>query len=231
MSSTQRFCLSHAQSLEIAQNLDAVFVDEKSLTLYPLSQLELLKNAILRFSHAINPLSYQPKALLINSNGQAKVLQKALDELVCEHFIEQNGSLYISKHCQIKDIKTYLQDKIYQILLSQDTAPLAPYNIYDMLDIDKKAGDEALKALCQAQKVVRITHNVFITHSSLNVLIEQMRDIIRKHSYIDVAILKNYTQLSRKYLISYLEYLDQFDDIQSSDNKRFFKYNPPTKNL
>ncbi|TLD80198.1 selenocysteine-specific translation elongation factor [Helicobacter sp. MIT 05-5293] len=231
VSSTQRFCLSHAQSLEIAQNLDAVFVDKKSLTLYPLSQLELLKNAILEIFARNKSALLSAQSLTYKFKWASEsFLQKALDELVCEHFIEQNGSLYISKHCQIKDIKAYLQDKIYQILLSQDTAPLAPYNIYDMLDIDKKAGDEALKALCQAQKVVRITHNVFITHSSLNALIEQMRDIIRKHSYIDVAILKNYTQLSRKYLISYLEYLDQFDDIQSSDNKRFFKYNPPTKN-
>lgn len=232
VSSTQRFCLSHTQSLEIAKNLDAIFVDEKSLTLYPLSQLEILKNAILEIFTRNKSALLSAQSLTYKFKWASEnFLQKALDELIFEHFIDRNGSLYISKHFQIKDIKVYLQDKIYQILQTQDTAPLAPYNIYDMLDIDKKAGDEALKALCQAQKVVRITHNVFITHSSLNILIEQMRDIIRTHGYIDVATLKKYTQLSRKYLISYLEYLDRFDDIQSSENKRFFKYNPPTKNL
>ncbi len=51
-----------------------------------------------------------------------------------------------------------------------------------------------------------------------------MREIISTHSYVDVNLLRKRTDLSRKYLIGYLEYLDKFDDIECNENKRSFKY-------
>ena len=225
VSSTQRFCLSHTQSLQTASTLKDIFIDEKSLTLYPLPQVEYLKAHILEiFLHNKSALLSAQSLCVKIKWASLGLCQKALDELLNEKQIRYKNGLYLSQWCQIKDIKTYVQERILEILAQGHYAPPAPYNIYEELDIDKKVGDDALKALTQAHKVVRITHNLFITSSALNHIVSLMREIISTHSYVDVNLLRKRTDLSRKYLIGYLEYLDKFDDIECNENKRSFKY-------
>ena len=224
VSSTQRFCLSHAQSLEIAKTLN-LFLDEKALTLYPLSQVETLKTHILEiFSRNKNALI---SAQSLNNKlkwASLALCQRALDELLKEGQIKNQNGLYLSQWCQIQNIHTYAEQSILESLASQGYAPLAPYNLYEELEIDRSLGDNALKALTHAQKVVRITHNLFITTTALQKIVSLMREILQTNGYIDVNLLRNHTQLSRKYLIAYLEYLDKFDDIVCKDNKRSLKY-------
>lgn len=229
VSSTQRFCLSHAQSLDIALNLN-VFLDEKALTLYPLSQVETLK------THILEIFSRNKNALISAQSLNAKLkwaslalCQKALDELLSQGQIKSQNGLYLAKWCQIQNIQTYAQQSILESLANQGYAPLAPYNLYEELELDKTLGDNALKALTQAQKVVRIAHNLFITTTALQSIVSLMREIMCSNGYIDVNLLRNHTQLSRKYLIAYLEYLDKFDDIVCKDNKRTLKYAPSSQ--
>lgn len=229
VSSTQRFCLSHAQSLDIALSLN-VFLDEKALTLYPLSQVEILK------THILEIFSRNKNALISAQSLNAKLkwaslalCQKALDELLSQGQIKSQNGLYLAKWCQIQNIQTYAQQSILESLQNQGYAPLAPYNLYEELELDKTLGDNALKALTQAQKVVRIAHNLFITTTALQSIVSLMREILQTNGYIDVNLLRNHTQLSRKYLIAYLEYLDKFDDIVCKDNKRTLKYAPSSQ--
>lgn len=229
VSSTQRFCLSHAQSLDIALSLN-VFLDEKALTLYPLSQVEILK------THILEIFSRNKNALISAQSLNAKLkwaslalCQKALDELLSQGQIKSQNGLYLAKWCQIQNIQTYAQQSILESLANQGYAPLAPYNLYEELELDKTLGDNALKALTQAQKVVRIAHNLFITTTALQSIVSLMREILQTNGYIDVNLLRNHTQLSRKYLIAYLEYLDKFDDIVCKDNKRTLKYAPSSQ--
>lgn len=229
VSSTQRFCLSHAQSLDIALSLN-VFLDEKALTLYPLSQVEILK------THILEIFSRNKNALISAQSLNAKLkwaslalCQKALDELLSQGQIKSQNGLYLAKWCQIQNIQTYAQQSILESLANQGYAPLAPYNLYEELELDKTLGDNALKALTQAQKVVRIAHNLFITTTALQSIASLMREILQTNGYIDVNLLRNHTQLSRKYLIAYLEYLDKFDDIVCKDNKRTLKYAPSSQ--
>lgn len=225
VSSTQRFSLSHEQSLQIASKLQNVFVDEKALTLYPSSQLEVLKTFILEIFMRNKSALLSAQSLNTRAKWASPALcQNALNALLNEGFIILRDGLYLSKQCQIKNINEFLQDQILLILTKQEYAPPAPYNIYDELEIDRIIGDNALKALTQAQKVVRIAHNLFITTQALNAIISLMREIIRTHGFVDVSVLKTHLNLSRKYLISYLEYLDKFDDIKREDNKRYLKY-------
>lgn len=229
VSSTQRFCLSHAQSLEIAKNLN-VFLDEKALTLYPLSQIETLKTHILEiFSRNKNALI---SAHSLNTKlkwASLALCQRALDELLSQGQINNQNGLYLAKWCQIQNIQTYAEQSILESLANQGYAPIAPYNLYEELEIDRSLGDNALKALTHAQKVVRITHNLFITTTALQSIVSLMREILQTNGYIDVALLRNHTSLSRKYLIAYLEYLDKFDDIACKDNKRTLKYAPQSQ--
>lgn len=228
VSSTQRFGLSHQESSAILQSLHdegKLFFDPKDLVAYPLSELEWLKNAILdiflKNKHAL--LSAQSLQLKYKWASLA-LLQSALDELVAQKFILQRDSLFLATNNGIDNIEEFLEQKIYGLLCEQGFAPLAPYNLYDSLEIDRKLGDKILKNLTKAQKVLRVAHNLFITTESMGHITAMMRDIIHAHGYIDIALFKTKLPLSRKYLINYLEYLDNFSDIAKEGDRRILRF-------
>ncbi|MGP1450296.1 MAG: selenocysteine-specific translation elongation factor [Wolinella sp.] len=224
ISATQRFALTQSEALEIAKNLKNVFVDEAELVIYPLSSREFACEQIRAL------LARNRRALLSSSSLALKIpwaskalLDSALEILKKDGELCFENGLYLSPNSGISNIDEYLEQTIYAILKEQGNAPLAPYNIYDSIDIDRKSGDNALKALTKAQKVVRLEHNLFITSESLSKILELMRNIIRNEGYIEIGNFKNYLPLSRKYLISYLEYLDKFGDIKKEGNQRTFR--------
>lgn len=225
ISSTQRFGLSHTQALQIAKTLDQIFIDEKNLVIYPQKTNKILQGLILEI------FNKNPKALLSASSLHIKTpwaselyIQYILTSMLAQKQIQNKNGLYTSPNNSTQNPQDFIISRIYEILDQQGYAPQAPYNLYDDLGIDRKRGDLALKTLCASQKVIRLEHNLFITSKHLNQLLQIMRQIISQHSYIDLALLKEKIPLSRKYLITYLDYLDRFEDIQKSGTKRHFKH-------
>ena len=49
-----------------------------------------------------------------------------------------------------------------------------------------------------------------------------MREIIKNDGYISISNFKEKFDLSRKYLITYLDYLDNYSDIKKVEDKRLF---------
>ena len=222
ISSTQRFALSHDEAMEFAKNMKDVFVDMKELVIYPICTKDEIKEFV---KEIYTKNSY---ALLSNASINLRLkwastafIQLALDELENEKFLEKNGALY--KNANIKeDFQKDLEDIFLQRLRSEDVTPTAPYNIYDDLDIDRKLGDDILKSLTSKKQVIRLQHNLFIHFESLNKIVKAMKEIIKEDSYIDISNFKQRFDLSRKYLITYLDYLDNYSDIKKLDNKRVF---------
>lgn len=225
ISSTQRFALTHTQSIAIARKLRDVFFDEKNLVLYSnKTTLKLQENILATFEKNPNALLSASSLKLKNTWASEPYLQSILDSLLERGKIELKNGLYISKTSKIKNHADFLVDKIYEILLSQSHSPEAPYNIYESLSIDRKSGDNALKRLCASSKVVRLEHNLFITTQALNEILSLMRSVIDQKGYVDVSNLKEVLPLSRKYLIAYLDYLDSFEDIAKEGVKRIYKH-------
>jgi selenocysteine-specific elongation factor len=222
ISSTQRFALSHDEAMEFAKNMKDVFADMKELIIYPICTKDEIKEFV---KEIYTKNSY---ALLSNASINLRLkwastafIQLALDELENEEFLEKIGSLY--KNANIKeDFQKDLEDIFLQRLKSEDVTPTAPYNIYDDLDIDRKLGDDILKSLTSKKQVIRLQHNLFIHFESLNKIVKAMKEIIKEDSYIDISNFKQRFDLSRKYLIPYLDYLDNYSDIKKLDNKRVF---------
>ena len=208
--------------MEFAKNMKDVFVDMKELVIYPICT----KNEIKEFVKEI--YTKNSYALLSNASINLRLkrastafIQLALDELENEKFLEKNGALY--KNANIKeDFQKDLEDIFLQRLRSEDVTPTAPYNIYDDLDIDRKLGDDILKSLTSKKQVIRLQHNLFIHFESLNKIVKAMKEIIKEDSYIDISNFKQRFDLSRKYLITYIDYLDNYSDIKKLDNKRVF---------
>ena len=222
VSSTQRFALSHDESLEFANSLEDVFVDKKELVIYPLKTkdeiVEFIKNIYIKNSYAL--LSSSSINLRVPW-ASIEFINSALDDLVQNGFLVKEGQLY--KNANIKeDITKELENIFLERLKSEDITPTAPYNIYDDLDIDRKLGDDILKSLTAKKDVIRLQHNLFIHSQSLNKIIKSMREIIKQDGFIEIFNFKQRFDLSRKYLVCYLDYLDNFSDIKKVENRRVF---------
>ncbi|MGP1579780.1 MAG: selenocysteine-specific translation elongation factor [Wolinella sp.] len=223
ISATQRFALSQNEALEIAKTLQNTIIDAKELVLYPQKSLEILKEQIRTIITRNKKALLSPTSLAQKAPwASEKLLGIALDSLEQKGLLCKENGLYLARNSGITSVQEYLEETIYAILKAQGSEPLAPYNIYDSLDIDRKSGDDALKRLTSSQKVIRLAHNLFITSESLSEVLGLMREIIKDEGYVEISNLKNHLALSRKYLIAYLEYLDRFDDIKKEGNRRAF---------
>ena len=219
ISSTQRFALSHQETIDFAKKLDNVFVDEKELIIYPIETRNFIKDFI-KIIYTKNTY-----ALLSNASINLRLkwastafIQSALDELVNEDFLTRDGSLYKNSNIKedfAKELETVFLDRLKQ----EDITPTAPYNIYDDLDIDRKLGDDILKSLTAKKQVIRLQHNLFIHFESLNKIVKTMKEIIKEDGFIDISNFKTKFDLSRKYLITYLDYLDNYSNIKKIENK------------
>ena len=222
ISSTQRFALSHSEAIDFAKKLDNVFVDEKELIIYPIKTKDFIKDFIKEI------YTKNTYALLSNASinlrlkwASSAFIQSALDELVNENFLVRDVSLY--KNSNIKeDFKKELETVFLDRLKQEDITPTAPYNIYDDLDIDRKLGDDILKSLTAKKQVIRLQHNLFIHFESLNKIVKTMKEIIKEDGFIDISNFKTRFDLSRKYLITYLDYLDNYSNIKKIENRRVF---------
>ncbi|WP_122893195.1 selenocysteine-specific translation elongation factor [Arcobacter peruensis] len=222
ISSAQRFALSHTEAIEFAKNLENVFIDEKELVIYPIETKELIVDSIREIYTKNN------YALLSNASialrlkwASTSFIQAALDELENEGFLSKDNNLYKNANI-IENFAKNLEDSFLARLKKEDITPTAPYNIYDELDLDRKLGDDILKSLTAKKHVVRLQHNLFIHAESLNNIIMKMKEIIKEDGHIDIANFKAKFPMSRKYLVTYLDYLDNFSNIKKIDNKRVF---------
>ncbi|RDU58512.1 selenocysteine-specific translation elongation factor [Helicobacter sp. MIT 99-5507] len=225
LQSLQRFNLTSSECVEIAKNIDDIFCDKDSLVIYNLESKNIVKNTILNLikknKNAIfsaNSISNELKWSSPNFN------KEVIKELESKGIIKKSApNLYISTKSNIDDVFSYAKEEILKILQDGGMTPIAPYNIYDDLNIDRKLGDDIFKNLTKTKKVVRLSHNIFILTTELNKIMQKARDIIKTQGYIDIASFKKHFNISRKYIIAYLDYLDNYGDIKKEDNKRMLR--------
>ena len=224
ISSNQRFGLNHDEALKIAKSIEGIFIDEKGLVIYPLviqKELEAIIKAIYT-KNAYALLSANSLSLKLKW-ASANFIESVLTSLVDQGFLAFQKGIYKNPNIDVDNIETLIEDRIYDMLDKALYTPDAPYNIYDELDIDRLMGDNALKSLTRAKKVIRLEHNLFVTTPHLSALMAKLREIMRNENGIDIASFRTHFEMSRKYLVAYLDYLDQFDDIKKEGNRRFLR--------
>lgn len=222
ISSVQRFGLEHEQALEILRSLESVFVDANALIAYPVIQIQYLKNLVMNIIQKNKNALLSAQTLCLRESWASEALcHHVLNTLVSDGVLKTTRGLFLSTKTDIDDVDTYIKTHILNALKEQGIKPLAPYNLYDSLDIDRKSGDKALKQLCATHNVVRLQANLFIDSISLSRVLSLLRTLIANHGFVDVALAKEHLGISRKYAIAYLEYLDNFSDIQNINQRRY----------
>jgi len=224
ISAYQRFGLNHEEAVAIAKQAPNVFVDEKALNIYDLSAVDRIKSAV-KFMIEKNEFAvFSATSISLKlSWASENIAQKALDELESAGMIAKNDGVYTKTGVDMSKLKIRLEEKIYEILQSGNLAPLAPYNIYDELEIDRVSGDNALKKLTGIGRVVRLAHNLFVTSKALNEALAKLKAIIAAQGFVNVTNAKESLNLSRKYIIAYLEQLDLDPNIVKNGTDRVLK--------
>ncbi|HEB9314958.1 TPA: selenocysteine-specific translation elongation factor [Campylobacter coli] len=223
LSSYQRFKLSHEEALKLAKELSGVFIDEKNLNVYNLLALDELKKFI-SFILEKNPyamLSATSLALRLPW-ASAEFCEFGLQNL--SNLLEFEKGVYFKKGIDYEKLRERNNDELYNILKKQGIKPQAPYNLYEFLELDRKSGDEILKKLTKQNRVIRLSHNLFVEKNALDKLMQECLEILKSQS-LDIQSMKERFNLSRKYAIAYLEYLDKDERVQKKDEKRFLKTN------
>ncbi|QOR61270.1 selenocysteine-specific translation elongation factor [Sulfurovum sp. ST-21] len=224
ISSNQRFGIGHEKALLLAKEMEHIFIDEKGLVLYDISVKRELEEKIMDIYKKNKYAMLSAKSLCLKETWASETLiSDILEKLSKENRLLLDNGIYRDPNIDVKDVQTVIQTKIFSMLLDEGVTPKAPYNIYDALDIDRKMGDRVLKKLTSAKKVKRLQHNLFVPFESLIQLMTHLQQIIKNEGYIDIALFKvYYPNLSRKYLIAYLEYLDTYPTIRKEGLKRVF---------
>ena len=198
------------------------FIDEDNLVLYSKQILNIVKEIILNIFNNNQYAMLSAKSISLKIKwASTNLIQEVLDTLEKDSKVVLENGVYKNTNIDIANIDTFIEENIFNTLNNSGITPDAPYNIYDSLDIDRSKGDKALKRLVSSKKVIRLSHNLFVNYENLNILMKKLKNIIKKEGFIDVKIFKDYyPNLSRKYIISYLEYLDKQHDITRDGIRR-----------
>jgi len=221
ISSNQRFGLNHDEALKVARDIENVFVDEKGLVLYPVQVKNELKDKI-------NAIYEKNEYALLSANSLAlkikwaseTLLSDVLKDIVESGKLEFKDGIYKNPNIDINNVDKVIEEKMHSILQNEGFMPTAPYNIYDELDIDRKMGDDALKRLTKSKKVVRLAHNLFVATENLSTIMTRLREIMKTKGSVDIASFREHYDMSRKYLVAYLDYLDMYDDVKKDGMRR-----------
>ena len=225
----QRFRIPQSRALEIASKIPQCFVCERELVAYPKATREIVKGIITDILAKNKNALLSPALLAQKQNFIAESFAKdVLEEMLRDKVLKKVDSFYVAPQNNAKldskeNIENFLYNAVYNTLHEQGYEPIAPYNLYDTLDIDRKSGDAIFKRLTGEKKILRLSHKLFICADVLAELLALMRGIIKEEGYLDLNNFKKYLNLSRKYLITYLDYLDNFTDICNENGKRTFK--------
>ena len=102
-----------------------------------------------------------------------------------------------------------LRDSILAAYTKAGTSPPNQKDVLDALKITLKQGAPVFKLLQDSGELVKITEGMYYAKPALDAIEKKLRDWYANHKELTLTDFKDITDLSRKYLISLLEYFDR----------------------
>jgi selenocysteine-specific elongation factor len=168
---------------------------------------------IIRDFHKNNPLvgGVSKEELRGQVNATAEIFAVATAMLVRENKLEVVGDLArLPGHgVAMKDEEAESKKKIEEAFASAGLKVPALAEVLAGLKVDRVRAQKIVTLLLRDKALIKVSDELVFHRSALEHLRRQMADFKTKSSKIDVAKFKEMTDVTRKYAIPLLEYLDR----------------------
>lgn len=212
--------LSGGQVVRFDPNNDLYVFEE-----YLKSLIELMNGKIGEYhqSHPSSPgVSREHLRSSLKGSIDQKLFHKALTELVKRGAVEEDGPNIRKKGFapSLGDALGNIGEKVCLKLAKNGFEPPRAAEIAEHLRINPKQMEEVLSFLTRQGRLTRISDDLYLTTELVTELKEKVRQFITEHQSLAPGDMKTIFDVSRKYAIPYLEYLDRIHFTVRVDNVR-----------
>lgn len=177
--------------------------------------------------HRANPLKVGiPKEELRTRLPATDVLvfQAALDECAGEgHIVVEKDKVLSSKHAQGTKETGKMEGRVLDVLLAAGFTPPYIKEMSPMIGVTEKNLRDFLDRLAFGGAVVKVTQDMYFHRDVIDDLRKRVTDFLQRHNEMTPSDFKTELNLSRKYLIPLLEYLDQIKLTIRKGDKRVLR--------
>jgi selenocysteine-specific elongation factor len=151
-----------------------------------------------------------------------KLFHKALTELIKKGVIEEEGPNIRKKGFapSLGDALGDVGEMVYRMLSKSGFEPPRTAEIAERLKMSPRQLDEVLGFLTRQGRLTKISDDLYLTAELVSDLKEKVRSFIIEHQSMAPGDMKQIMDVSRKFAIPYLEYLDRIHFTVRVDNVR-----------
>lgn len=174
---------------------------------------EMLKGYVMDF-HEKNPLKVGISKEELRTRlprVEQIIFQTALDEYIKDGVIkiEQDKVIGIDKKNAEKQHLDYLESEMLRILLKYGITPPSIKELSLEIKKDEKQSKDILERLVHKKKVVKVKSDLYFHSNIIEELKETVKKFLKEKREMTPSDFKSLFNISRKYMIPILEYLDE----------------------
>jgi len=153
-----------------------------------------------------------------------QIFQAALDECVGEgHIVVEKDRVKSSSHSGGSEKTGKLESSVLDVLRASGLTPPNLNELAEKIVITEKELKDLLGRLVFKGMVVKVTPKIYFHHDAVEGLKNKVIEFIKRNGEMGPSDLKAELDLSRKYLIPLLEYLDQIKLTIRKGDKRVLR--------
>jgi selenocysteine-specific elongation factor len=135
----------------------------------------------------------------------ARILATIISWLIRQGELEEAGPLILRRGHEIQF--TLQQEQVVQAMLDKFAA--SPHSPPSIKDTQAEVGEQLYDAMVDLRLLVPVSSEVVFRREDYDQMIVEVKDLFRKNGTLSVAQVRDYFNTSRRYVLSFLEHLDE----------------------
>lgn len=160
------------------------------------------------------------------ARSQLRIKNATLQELL----EQQEKIVPVNERLKLRSFSIQFTDaqerQIERLAEMMDRHPYSPPSFNDAAEI---VGTDVLYALIDLEELVQVREDVIFTAQAFDQMVEITLGLLQAHERIDAKMLRDRLDTSRKYAISFLEYLDSLGITRRDGDERIRGKNAPAR--
>ena len=139
-----------------------------------------------------------------------KLVQTVLNHTLKRQLLcaEGEGLRLPSHNVSLAEDQAMLRQRLLDAHVKGGVTPPNLRDVLESLQVDAKTAAPILRLLCETGDLVKVKEGLYYHAPALASILQQVRNWFSTHDNLDIGNLKELLGLSRKYLITLLEYMD-----------------------